>query len=204
MFITRQLKVILMSKEIMKLPSKDMLQEVKMDKRSDHHHVNATSKYNMPTGIEQFDLNQPNYSRYTSSRIPIEQKQEIEEIVNRKMADNMVVFQKIVNLIRESQSASTRDTSDSTPLNIAAMVEHIARSLSNMDFVRELYYIYEDNKFDLIIIHKNEDNSYAFNTIFDKILEIEEHLSTYIEPLIMHESEVEPDYLIDTKVVFKR
>lgn len=203
MFITRQPRAILMDDIMWNLPSKGMLKSIEGRGMSSIQHTDVTVKDRQLADIRQFDLSQLGDSRYQSSVTLAEQKHE--KIVRLDMTMLQNVVDSIVERKLQSMGVSgTQDSSDPMRSSSAAMLESIAKYFDDMDFVRQLCYLDVDDELKLIIIHENEDFAHAFDTIFDRVLKLEELLSVYIEPLILHESEVKPRHLANAKTVFKK
>ena len=156
--------------------------------------------------------------RYPHTTIPIEQELEIERIVDRRMAENTPMFEKVMDsmISRKLQSLNILEPSFQqyglgTPWTITPQFETsiiekiILESFAQIPYVKNVSYVQHDDKCRLIVIHDNQDQKEAFNKIDEKIIELEETLPKLdIEPWILHVSEVESHHLTNAKTILEK
>ncbi len=153
--------------------------------------------------------------RYAPSTIPDEQESEIEKIVDRKMAKNMPMFQRIMSSMvdKKLQSLEMSNTRlqgvfgsrNASQHNAETLESTIRDSFNDMDFIKQVCYLDTGDDLRLIVILESEDLEPAFSAIIDRVIELEELLCDIsIEPWVLRQSEVEPHHLTNAKTVFKK
>ena len=82
----------------------------------------------------------------------------------------------------------------------AADENKIISIFSNLNFIKSISYSKSDSTIRLVVVHNDADNLKAFDLIGDTIIALEDKLPDYfIEPWILHESEVQDSFLSGTK-----
>jgi len=154
----------------------------------------------------------------TSSIIPVEQEREIERIVDRRLAENIPMFEKVMDSMmdRKLQSLNILDPYSlryglGTPNiigfqpDIYAIEKIISDSFLQLPYVKQVSYVQHGDEWRLIVVHDSENHEEAFDKIEEKIIELEEKLPELdIEPWILHSSEVESRHLTNAKAILEK
>lgn len=154
----------------------------------------------------------------TSSIIPVEQEREIERIVDRRLAENIPMFEKVMDSMmnRKLQSLNIMDPYSlqyglgtqniiGFQPDVNTIEKIISDSFLQLPYVKQVSYVQHGDEWRLIVVHDNKDREEAFDKIEEKIIELEEGLPNLdIEPWILHSSEVESRHLTDAKTILKK
>ena len=129
----------------------------------------------------------------------------IKSIVDKRLEEDMSLFKNVISSMidRKLSDMELSSVSNLSLNEISVDTEtEIIKELSKMDFVKLIAYSKEDSKIRLIIIHSSSDRSKAFDKIAESVLNLDDRMPEFfIEPWILHESETQPSYLEDAKII---
>ena len=156
--------------------------------------------------------------RYPETNIAVDQEYDIRKIVNRQFAENMPVFEKIINSIvdRKLRSMNVTESLDvqnwfestkkiTSQENLIVMEKLIFELFNKIEVVKKIAYRQSNNKFYLIIVYDSQNHEKIFDQIEEELIKLEDALPKYeFEPWILHDSELETRHLHDTKIILQK
>ncbi len=156
--------------------------------------------------------------RYPETNIAVDQEYEIKKIINMQFAENMPVFEKIINSIVDrklrsmnvAESLNTQNWFESakkTTLqeNVNVIEKLIFELFNKIESVKTVSYRQSNNKLFLIIVYESQEHEKMFDQIEEELIKLENILPKYeFEPWILHNSELEERHLQDTKTILQK
>ena len=129
----------------------------------------------------------------------------IKLVVDKRLEENMPIFQKMISFMIDTKlnengfvSSGTKKSSELDQME----EERIVNSLNHLEYVTKIAYSKQDSEIRIIVIHSSNDKTDALRKIDESIRKLETGFPDhYIEPWILHESEVQPHTIKETKTI---